>query len=107
MGAVAQWSRHAVPDSAHFIPVFGVGVRYIGISRRISFINRITGISIGISDLILWLKEPVSHVVPVWIFNFAIILHSDEAILSAGFISTIHFFNVQFMPTKFPMETVV
>ena len=34
------------------------------------------------------------------------IIHSDEAMLAAGFIFTFHFFNVHFRPDKFPMDRV-
>ena len=37
----------------------------------------------------------------------AILIHSDEAMLAAGFIFTVHFFNTHFIPTKFPMDTVI
>jgi hypothetical protein len=35
------------------------------------------------------------------------IIHSDEALLAAGFIFTIHFFNTHLRPEKFPMDTVI
>jgi len=35
------------------------------------------------------------------------IIHSDEALLAAGFIFTFHFFNVHFRPEKFPMDSVI
>jgi hypothetical protein len=34
-------------------------------------------------------------------------VHSDEALLAAGFIFTIHFFNTHFRLEKFPMDTVI
>ena len=39
--------------------------------------------------------------------NVALILHSDEALLAAGFIFTFHFFNTHFRIEKFPMDTVI
>ena len=30
---------------------------------------------------------------PGWVINIALIIHSDEALLAAGFIFTFHFFN--------------
>jgi hypothetical protein len=35
------------------------------------------------------------------------IVHSDEALLAAGFIFTFHFFNTHFRIEKFPMDTVI
>ncbi|MBF0560227.1 MAG: hypothetical protein HQL08_15765 [Nitrospirae bacterium] len=37
----------------------------------------------------------------------ATIIHSDEALLAAGFIFTIHFFNTHLRPEKFPMDLVI
>jgi hypothetical protein len=34
-------------------------------------------------------------------------VHSDEALLAAGFIFAIHFFNTHFRLEKFPMDTVI
>jgi cytochrome b subunit of formate dehydrogenase len=63
--------------------------------------------AIGFSGLILWAPETAAKFLPGWIFNVAIIIHSDEAMLAAGFIFTVHFFNTHFIPTKFPMDTVI
>ncbi len=63
--------------------------------------------AIGTSGLILWMPEVTARVLPGWIFNVAIIVHSDEALLATGFIFTVHFFNTHFIPTKFPMDTVI
>ena len=35
------------------------------------------------------------------------VIHSDEALLAAGFIFAFHFFNVHFRPEKFPIDTVI
>jgi hypothetical protein len=32
------------------------------------------------------------------------IIHSDEALLASAFIFTVHFFNANFRPDKFPMD---
>jgi hypothetical protein len=37
----------------------------------------------------------------------AILVHSDEALLAVGFIFTIHFFNSNLRPEKFPMDSVI
>jgi len=62
---------------------------------------------IGMSGLILWFPVLFSHFLPGWVINVATIVHSDEALLAAGFIFTIHFFNTHFRPEKFPMDTVI
>jgi hypothetical protein len=36
-----------------------------------------------------------------------LVIHSDEALLAAGFIFSIHFFNTHFRIEKFPMDTVI
>ncbi|HUU02143.1 MAG TPA: hypothetical protein VM425_11925 [Myxococcota bacterium] len=62
---------------------------------------------IGATGLILWFPELATHLLPGWMINVATIIHSDEALLAAGFIFTIHFFNTHFRPEKFPMDTVI
>lgn len=63
--------------------------------------------AIGVSGLILWFPEFFTRFMPGWIINIAQIVHSDEALLAAGFIFTIHFFNTHFRLEKFPMDTVI
>lgn len=60
--------------------------------------------AIGLSGLMLWFPDFFSIFLPGWIFNIALIVHSDEALLAAGFIFTVHFFNTHFRPEKFPMD---
>ena len=62
---------------------------------------------IGASGLIMWFPEFFTQFAPGWIINVALIIHSDEALLAAGFIFTIHFFNTHFRLEKFPMDTVI
>jgi len=62
---------------------------------------------IGVSGLIMWFPETFTIVLPGWTINVAHIIHSDEALLAAGFIFTFHFFNVHFRPDKFPMDRVM
>jgi thiosulfate reductase cytochrome b subunit len=62
---------------------------------------------IGMSGLIMWFPEFFTRVLPGWSINVAHIIHSDEALLAAGFIFTFHFFNVHFRPDKFPMDRVM
>ena len=62
---------------------------------------------IGMSGLIMWYPQFFSRFMPGWMINIALIVHSDEALLAAGFIFTIHFFNTHFRLEKFPMDTVI
>ncbi|MHC5003929.1 MAG: hypothetical protein ACYTJ0_12475 [Planctomycetota bacterium] len=62
---------------------------------------------IGLSGLVMWFPEASSRLMPGWTINVALIVHSDEALLAAGFIFTFHFFNVHFRPEKFPMDPVI
>jgi cytochrome b subunit of formate dehydrogenase len=62
---------------------------------------------IGLSGLIMWFPEYFTRFFPGWIINIALVVHSDEALLAAGFIFTIHFFNTHFRLEKFPMDTVI
>jgi hypothetical protein len=62
---------------------------------------------IGISGLFLWFPELFGRFLPGWAFNIATVIHSDEALLAAGFIFTIHYFNTHLRPEKFPMDPVI
>ena len=62
---------------------------------------------IGLSGLVMWFPETFTRILPGWIINVALVIHSDEALLAAGFIFTFHFFNVHFRLEKFPMDHVV
>ena len=62
---------------------------------------------IGGSGLVLWFPEFFAHLVPGWIFNIAMLIHGEEALLAVGFIFTIHFFNGHLRPEKFPMDSVI
>jgi len=62
---------------------------------------------IGASGLVMWFPTFFTRFLPGWIINVALIVHSDEALLAAGFIFTIHFFNTHFRLEKFPMDPVI
>ncbi|PNU19741.1 cytochrome C [Geothermobacter hydrogeniphilus] len=64
-------------------------------------------VAIGSSGLLLWFPEFFGQFLPGWVFNVAIIIHSDEALLATGFIFTVHFFNTHGRPEKFPMDFVI
>ena len=63
--------------------------------------------AIGLSGMMLWKPQFFSMFLPGWAFNIATIVHSDEALLAAGFIFTVHFFNTHLRPEKFPMDPVI
>jgi cytochrome b subunit of formate dehydrogenase len=62
---------------------------------------------IGGSGYVLWFHAFFSRFLPGWIFNITNVIHGDEALLAAGFIFTIHFFNSHLRPEKFPMDLVI
>jgi cytochrome b subunit of formate dehydrogenase len=62
---------------------------------------------IGGSGLMLWFPQIFSRVLPGWVFNIALLVHGEEALLAVGFIFTIHFFNSHLRPEKFPMDLVI
>jgi cytochrome b subunit of formate dehydrogenase len=62
---------------------------------------------IGGSGLMLWFPEFFARLVPGWVFNVALLVHGEEALMAVGFIVTIHFFNSHMRPNKFPMDTVM
>ncbi|HEY6558713.1 MAG TPA: cytochrome c3 family protein [Polyangiaceae bacterium] len=62
---------------------------------------------IGLSGLVLWFPTTFTRVLPGWAINIAHVIHSDEALLAAGFIFTFHFFNSHFRPEKWPLDSVM
>jgi cytochrome b subunit of formate dehydrogenase len=62
---------------------------------------------IGVSGLVLWFPAFFARFLPGWAINIAIVIHSDEALLAAGFIFAFHFFNTHFRLDRFPMDTVI
>jgi hypothetical protein len=55
----------------------------------------------------MWFPEAFTRVIPGWGVNLAQIIHSQEALLAAGFIVVFHYFNSHFRPEKFPLDTVM
>ncbi|MBI4525050.1 MAG: hypothetical protein HY695_14700 [Deltaproteobacteria bacterium] len=62
---------------------------------------------IGISGYVMWFSAFFGSHLPGWLFNIALIIHAEEALLAVWFIFTIHFFNSHFRPDKFPMDLVI
>lgn len=76
--------------------------------ERFDYFSVFWGVAIiGCSGLILWFPEIFTKFLPGSIINIALVVHSDEALLAAGFIFTFHFFNTHFRIEKFPMDTVI
>jgi hypothetical protein len=55
----------------------------------------------------MWFPTFFTKFMPGWVLNIALIIRSDEALLAAGFIFSIYFFNTHFRIEKFPMDTVI
>jgi cytochrome b subunit of formate dehydrogenase len=62
---------------------------------------------IGLSGIILFSPEVTARYLPGVVFNFATLVHAEEALLAAVFLNTVHFFNVHFRPERFPMSTTI
>jgi len=62
---------------------------------------------IGGSGAMLWAKGLVATYLPGWVFNIATIFHGEEAVLAAGFLFTVHFFNNHWRPDKFPLDILM
>ena len=59
---------------------------------------------IGSSGLVLWFPEFFSRFLPGIFFNIAYTIHSDEALLAAGFIFIVHLYNAHFRAHVFPID---
>jgi cytochrome b subunit of formate dehydrogenase len=64
-------------------------------------------VAIGGSGVTLWAPELASYIYPGWVLNIASIVHSEEALLAALFIFTVHYFNTHLIPSKFPMDIII
>ncbi|MCF6246559.1 MAG: cytochrome b/b6 domain-containing protein [Desulfobacula sp.] len=61
---------------------------------------------IGMTGLIMWNEEAASMFLTGEIINYALIAHSDEALLAALFLFIWHWYNVHYSLSVFPMGTV-
>lgn len=76
-----------------------------GYNEKFHYYGAFWGIVLlGGSGLVRWFPGVFTHVLPGWAFNVAAIFHSEEAVLAAGFMFLIHFFNVHMRPDKFPVD---
>jgi cytochrome b subunit of formate dehydrogenase len=62
---------------------------------------------IGFSGLVLWFPKLFATFLPGSVFNLALLVHGEEALLAVSFIFTIHFFNSHLRPEKFPVDKVI
>jgi cytochrome b subunit of formate dehydrogenase len=62
---------------------------------------------IGTSGLTLWFPAFFARFLPGWVFNIALVVHGEEALMAMVFIFTVHFFNGHLRPDKFPMDLVI
>lgn len=62
---------------------------------------------IGTSGYIMWFSSFFARFLPGWLFNMALLIHADEALLAVWFIFTIHFFNNHLRPGKFIPDLVI
>jgi cytochrome b subunit of formate dehydrogenase len=62
---------------------------------------------IGASGLVMLVPVWTAELLPGWAVNVAQMIHSEEALLVAGFIFVVHFFNVHFRVDRFPLDTVM
>lgn len=62
---------------------------------------------IGVSGAMLWFTNLTAAYLPGWVFNVATIFHGEEALLAAGFLFTVHFFNNHWRPENFPLDIVM
>jgi cytochrome b subunit of formate dehydrogenase len=62
---------------------------------------------IGLSGYAMWFAPLAARLIPGSWLNVALLIHGEEALLAVGFIFTIHIFNTDLRPGKFPMDTVI
>ena len=96
----------------HFRWFFGVGARprfdHFTYWEKFDYWAVFWGMGIiGGSGLLLWFPVFFAKLLPGWMFNVAMLVHGEEALLAVGFIFTIHFFNGHLRPGRFPMDRVI
>lgn len=75
--------------------------------EKFDFLAEVWGVMfIGVTGLVMWFPMFFTGFLPGWAINLAHILHSYEALLATSFIFTMHFFNANLRPGKFPVDTV-
>ena len=110
--SMVPWTKDVQDVTEHILWFLGLGERprfdRFTYWEKFDYLAVFLGVGIiGFSGLTLWFPEFFAKFLPGWAFNVSIILHSDEALLAAGFIFTIHFFNTHLRPEKFPLDHVI
>ncbi len=73
--------------------------------EKFDFLAEVWGVMfIGITGLVMWFPIFFTDFLPGWGINLANIFHSYEALLATTFIFTVHFFNANLRPGKFPVD---
>lgn len=62
---------------------------------------------IGFSGYAMWFAPFFARFIPGSWLNIALLIHGEEALLAAGYIFVIHFFNTHLRPGNFPMDMVI
>lgn len=76
--------------------------------EKLDFFGEVWGfIIIAGSGMLLSFPEFWGGWLPGWWFNVGMVFHGYEALIAAGFIFVVHFFNVHLRPDKFPMDAVM
>ncbi len=62
---------------------------------------------IGTTGYVMWFSTFFARFLPGKLFNVALLIHADEALLAVWFVFAIHFFNSHLRPEEFPMDLVM
>jgi cytochrome b subunit of formate dehydrogenase len=105
-----------VPNWRDFRDLAGMARWFLGLDRKPRFERWtywekfdywavvVTMVLIGGSGLLLALPHLFTRFLPGSVLNVAQVLHSETALMVAGCVFIIHFFNTHLRPEKFPMD---
>ena len=63
--------------------------------EKLDYLALLVGVCvIAFTGLVMWVPETATTILPGWMINIAQMIHSDEALLFAGFIATFHVFHL-------------
>jgi len=118
-GSVLKGPNTMIPNKTDFIHLkkhilwfFGRGYRpsfgHFSYLEKFDYWAAVWGVSVlMLSGLMIWFPQLFSAFLPGSNINWAMIVHSEEALLAVCFVFAIHFFHVHFRPCKFPMNLVI